>query len=86
MRKRVHSTKPVTTETITSDLKDRKLYKLPPKKEAEEEYKLTKEDALSYYRGVIELYKSQDKHVISIGREKELAEISQFLETNIAAD
>lgn len=91
MRKRVHSDKPVAVADFKRDsakeIAARKLIKaterpidspLPPAP-----YKLTREDALSCYRGVMEVYQSQDTHRIVFGRDRECERVVSFLDKNI---
>ncbi len=72
MRKRVHAQLPEVASKLDDNIQARKMLKVNKSSKEEEEFKITKEDAIALYRGVIELYKSQDQHSISIGREQEL--------------
>ena len=61
MRKRVYSSKDQENALSTADeIKARKLIKVPekPPSKSKDEYKVTKEDAIALYQGIIELYKS----------------------------
>ena len=89
MRKRVHSDKPTTAAEFKRDsakeVAVRKLIKatekpidLPPPP-----YILTREDALACYRGVMEVYQSQDTHRIVFGRDRESERVLSFLDKNI---
>lgn len=42
-----------------------------------------KEDAIEVYNGILELFKSTDQHQITVGREEECKQITDFIHNNI---